>query len=76
MTKLGESTLNVLRNGTGKKLLWWILGLATTIALGLATAWGGHVETVMNMTAEDVVDLRERTTRVETKIDILVERVK
>jgi hypothetical protein len=63
-------------NGNGKAL-WWIIGLLTTVLLGVAgntlTTQQHHTERIATLEAE-AHGMNDRLQRIEHKLDLLLER--
>lgn len=62
------------------KLIWWILGALLTIALAGGSTWMNHVAAQVDdlqqeqkVDAQDRAAIRERTSKLETKLDMVIE---
>ena len=62
------------------KIVWWIIGLFTTILLAGGAGWMNHVAAQVDdlrqeqkIDAQDRASIRERTSKLETKLDMVIE---
>lgn len=62
------------------RIVWWIVGAFFTILVAGGSAWMNHVaaqvdelRTEQKVDAQDRATIRERTTKLETKLDMIVE---
>ena len=62
------------------KIVWWIIGLFTTILLAGGAGWMNHVAAQVDdlrqelkIDAQDHASIRERTSKLETKLDMVIE---
>lgn len=62
------------------KLIWWILGALLTVVLGGGSTWMNHVAAQVDdlrqeqkVDAQDRAAIRERTSKLETKLDMVIE---
>ena len=62
------------------KIVWWIIGLFTTILIAGGAGWMNHVAAQVDdlrqeqkIDAQDRASIRERTSKLETKLDMVIE---
>ena len=63
-------------NGTATKLLWWLLGTVTAVAMAGITLYTSSLQADVNCMQTDVVDLQKRVVVGETQRATMIDDLK